>query len=797
MKNPVRIWRAILLSGAASLMAAPAFAQEPEPAEVDTAAEAEAEAEAASYEEGDTIVVTARRREEALIDVPISITSYSGEELRERGAIDLTDIDDTTPNVTLEASRGTNSTLTAFIRGVGQQDPVAGFEQGVGIYIDDVYLNRPQAALLEIYDVERIEVLRGPQGTLYGRNTIGGAIKYVSRRIGPDPELRLRASYGTYDKLDLVAGFGVPLAEGVRFGGTVAWLTRDGFGDNLNLSGIENYNKDILAGRLALEFQPTDRIFVRLSGDYTDDDSDPRQGHRLIPGQLSGAPVLDDVYDTRAGLDAPEQEVEAYGGALHAEIELDEGLMLRSITAWREDESFSPIDFDSLPAADLDVPVVYRNDQFSQEVQLVYDRGAFAGVAGFYYLSANAFNAFDVILATTGALLGLPGLNAFTQGEVDTETWSVFGDFTWDITDRLSVSLGGRYTHDERRSAVLRQTKIGGLSPIFGGTATPIVTTSDFEGERSFEEFTPRASLSFRPTPDHNLYASYARGFKGGGFDPRGLSTAAPDLDGDGVVDEDEIFDFFAFEPETVDSYELGWKASLLDNRLNFSLAAFQADYEDVQIPGSVGVDTDGDGVFDSFVGITTNAGRARFRGIEFEGLAVLARDFGTPGDRLNLGWSLGYLDAEYLEFIDNRGIDVADLREVQNTPDWTASGTLEYETPAAGGFLNIVTILSYRGDSTQFEIPNAFIDQDGFALWDASLVWRDDAERWSLGLHAKNITDERYKTSGYTFVAQNPDGSFVTRPDGSLIPTLGLEGTLTAFYGDPRQVWLTLGLNF
>ena len=158
--------------------ATPAFAQD-EPA---AAAPPEAEAPDAGRRRR-TILVTARRRTENLIDVPIAVTAYSGEALERQGATDITDLSDTTPNVTIETSRGTNTTLTAFIRGVGQQDPVAGFEAGVGLYLDDVYLNRPQAAVLDIYDVERIEVLRGPQGTLYGRNTIGGAIKYVTRRL--------------------------------------------------------------------------------------------------------------------------------------------------------------------------------------------------------------------------------------------------------------------------------------------------------------------------------------------------------------------------------------------------------------------------------------------------------------------------------------------------------------------------------------------------------------------------------------------------------------------------------------
>src|SRR5262245_26103258 len=187
--------RAALLGSvaAAAFIATPALAQDatqPPPATVATDSNAQTEATAATGSD-QAIVVTARRRNELLLDVPISVTAYSGEQLSRQGALDITDISDTTPNVNLETSRGTNTTLTAFIRGVGQQDPVAGFEQGVGLYIDDVYLNRPQGAVLDIYDVERIEVLRGPQGTLYGRNTIGGAVKYVTKRLSDDPEVRV------------------------------------------------------------------------------------------------------------------------------------------------------------------------------------------------------------------------------------------------------------------------------------------------------------------------------------------------------------------------------------------------------------------------------------------------------------------------------------------------------------------------------------------------------------------------------------------------------------------------------
>ncbi|HLL58866.1 MAG TPA: TonB-dependent receptor plug domain-containing protein, partial [Allosphingosinicella sp.] len=213
----------------AALCAAPALAQgQPTGTQVSDEQQAAAANEAMA-QEGSTqdtdIVVTARRRAESLQDVPIAVTAYSGEALERQGAIDITDISDTTPNVTLETSRGTNTTLTAFIRGVGQQDPVAGFEAGVGIYLDDVFLNRPQAAVLDIYDVERIEVLRGPQGTLYGRNTIGGAIKYVTRRLDDQPSLRARANLGTYKQADLIVSASTPLTDTVRVGVSGARLS--------------------------------------------------------------------------------------------------------------------------------------------------------------------------------------------------------------------------------------------------------------------------------------------------------------------------------------------------------------------------------------------------------------------------------------------------------------------------------------------------------------------------------------------------------------------------------------------
>ncbi|MEM6907839.1 MAG: TonB-dependent receptor [Pseudomonadota bacterium] len=770
------------LAGVAGLavLASPAVAQE--------TPDAQSAAEIADEEanDGNVIVVTARRREERLIDVPISVTALAGETLEKQGIQDLTQIGQQVPNITLEVSRGTNTTLTAFIRGVGQQDPVAGFEAGVGLYIDDVYLNRPQAAVLDIYNVERIEVLRGPQGTLYGRNTIGGAIKYVTAELPDETSFSARGTYGSFDQADLILTASTPLTDTLKIGASGARLSRGGFGENV-ITGAENYNKDIWAARGTLEFD-SGPVFVRLSGDYVKDNSEARQGSRLIESLLTETPVLDDVFDTRAGLDIVDQEVEAFGGALNIAIELTDTLTVKSITGYREDTSTTPIDFDSLPSADLDVPAVYENDQFSQELQLLYEGERLSGVFGAYYLNANAFTAFDVALFTTA-----PGFVAQTLGDVNTETWSVFGDFTYDLTDTVSISLGGRYTNDKRTSQVLRTSFLGGFSDIFDpdSTAVSIGVTSDFEGSETFKDFNPRASISWQPTPDQNIYFTYSQGFKGGGFDPRGQTTAAPDLDGDGDIDFDDQFEFLRFAPETVDSFELGWKASLLDNRLNISMAGFLGQYDNVQIPGSVGFDSDGDEVNDNFIGITSNAASADINGFEFEGNALVGKDFLGQGSTFSVNWSLGYLDAQFNEFIDAFGVDVADQRVFQNTPDITGHMGFNLGVPAADGIVDFIGLVSFRSEASQFEAPNPFLDQEAFELVDFSIVYTSDNGLFSIGGHVKNLFDQEYIVAGYNFVTGG------TPPGTPFTATLGQEGTLTGFFGDPRRFFVTAEVNF
>jgi iron complex outermembrane receptor protein len=725
-----------------------------------------AEPVAASAPDGNVakVVVSARRRLESLQDVPVSVTALSADQLSRQGVPDIAALTNVLPNTTLKASRATNSTLTAFIRGVGQADPLAGFESGVGIYLDDIYLARPQGAVADIYDVERIEVLRGPQGTLYGRNTIGGAVKYVTRKLGPKPDVRLRATVGDYKERDGVLTASTPVTDTFRIGATVARFKHDGYGRNL-FNGLPNYDKDLTAGRVSAEWTPTPDLFIRVAGDLTQDDSHPKNGHRLTVGRKSGAPILPNVYDTQAEMMTAvgnEQSVRQHGIAATVEWTMSPELVFKSITAQRQDKSWAPIDFDSLAVVDMEVPALYTNRQFSQEFNLTYTGPKIQGVAGVYYIDANAYDRFDTILA------GAVATSTFTSGNVNTRAWAAYADGSYNLTDTLQLSLGGRYTVDKREADILRQIYFGlaGTPQMGNPGAILFRTDTNLPGlARTDKKFTPRISLGWKATPEQNVYASYSQGFKGGGFDPRLNVT------GTGITQAQARA---GYKPETIATAELGLKSSFNGGRVTMNTALFHSHYKDVQIPGSVAIDTNHDGRDDSFAGLTTNAGKATIRGFEFETVAHVTDNFSVTG-------MYSFIDAKYKEYFV-AGVNVAGQRHFQNTPRNSANLRATYEFPLAlagsTGRVALIASASYRGQTYQFEAASP-LDQDPYELYDASLLWTRSDGKIRAGVHGKNLSDKHYKTAGYLF------------------PTLGNEGTLTAFYGAPRTVQATVEYRF
>ena len=746
--------RAALAALPAALVGA--FAALPAPAQ-----DAPPASDAAPIEE---VTVTARRREESLQDVPVAVTALTAGQLEDAGAIDLSILQQLTPNFTIQPARGSNSTLIAFIRGVGQQDPLWGFEPGVGLYVDDVYIARPQGALLDIYDIERIEVLRGPQGTLYGRNTIGGAVKYVTREIGREPLLDLRANLGSFEQTDVILAGSLPVGETFAIGGAAAAYRRDGYGEN-QLTGADQYNKDVMAYRATMEWAPSEALFFRLSGDFLDDESNPRHGHREQPGQglTAGESVLDDIYDTRGGI-GDDNNVETRGASFLAQWEVNDALTAKWISAWREGDTETVIDFDSTPQPALDVPALYDDNQLTHELQFLFESGRFSGVAGVYYLDAVASGAFDTIV---GAL----NLTIATAGEVKTESIAAYADVSFDISDPLSVSVGGRFTRDDREGTVYRQNFTGLGSPLFGNDAAiPGLVRSDYTNERRFEEFTPRVSVRYELSDALTSYVSYAEGFKSGGFDMRGDVVLTPDT-------------VNGYDPEFVNSYELGLKGSVLDNRLTFNTAVFLADYEGQQITRQEPTVT---GAIASFV---DNAGESEIKGAELEGSMIFT-------DHFNATYAVGYVDAEFKEFnsftvVPNPApppatitvpIDLSETAVFQNTPEWNGNLTLNFwhELAPVGGTLTWSASASYRSEFSMFEFPNALIDQtEDYTLLDASVVWKSASDKLRIGLHGRNLTDEEYKIGAYLFAGA----------------TFG--NSVSNFYGPPRTVTLSASYRF
>ncbi|MDB5909349.1 MAG: hypothetical protein JWP34_3463 [Massilia sp.] len=771
--------KTVLRRSVALIMAIPAVSW--------TTAYAQTATEESATRQIDKVVVTARRRAELIQDVPGAVSAISGAELEKQAVPDITALTEVIPSTTLKSSRGTNTTLTAFIRGIGQQDPVAGYEPGVGIYLDDIYLARPQGALTDIYDLERIEILRGPQGTLYGKNTIGGAVKYVTRKLAPKTTFDAKATIGSYGEKDLVLKASTPISDTLRIGGSVATFNRDGFGHNV-ITGQENYNKKVLAGRISVELTPNSDLFIRLAADRTVDDSQAKQGYRLTTGPApTNQPLLGGDYDTSSNLytvNGHAQQVINQGTSLVGEYQIDPTLSFKSITAHRSSKTYAPIDFDSLNTPLFEAPTIYSDKQTSQEFQLTYTGAKIQGVAGVFWMKANAFNEFDVLYNAAG------GLALYTLDDMDSKTWAAFADVSYNVTDTFNVNLGGRYTDDQHSARIYKRTYLGLTgSPTLGNPAAvglaPNTDLGPDKLNRTDTKFTPKLGFGLKFAPEHNLYGTASQGFKGGMYDPRmdlaasgGPSTPASLLKQQGV------------NPEEVTSFELGMKSSMNGGRLQTNAAIFLTKYKNVQIPGSIPT-FDSAGNVNGFAGSLTNAGKAKIKGLELEAVSHLT-------DSLNISGMYSYIDAKYDEWMVANGaslINVASQAEFQNTPKHSANLSATYDWPLAvmghSGTISLLNSVSYKSKVYQTEfartgstaaldatVPaNLLLAQDAYTLWDAGLVWTSSDRKLQVGLHGRNLTDKRYKVAGYNFS--------------------GFFNTVTTFYGDPRTVRLTLNYKF
>ncbi|WP_397607828.1 TonB-dependent receptor [Silanimonas sp.] len=740
----------------ASSLAAPAVFAQSAPAE-----------DASQAKTLDAVTVTARKREETLQEVPIAVTAFTADALDRLGTRDIADLDAQVPNLTIYAARGSSSTLTTFIRGVGQADPLWGVDPGVGLYLDDVYIARPQGALLDVFDVERIEVLRGPQGTLYGKNTIGGAIKYISRGLPTEFDGSASVTVGNYGQLDVKAAIGGPIAAngGLRARLAVAKLDRDGFGEN-RVTGADVSDKDVFAVRGQLGAFVNDNLDIQFAFDMVDDQSGVRGAQMLEANRFNGVffpalgafPPLADRYDVRNGMPNI-NDTTLEGASATLNWRATEDLTLKYVLAKRQSDTETNIDFDTTPAQIADVRALYADEQVSHELQANWDGGGRSrGVIGLYAFDGEA---------------GGQVLNNFfnlsfgdTQGTVFTESVALYADWTFDLSERLSLDLGARYTDEDKRAKVLNRCYTSATFTTLRD-CTPAVLTDDpaaanFDRTINFKNTSPKIALNFDLSDNVMLYGLASRGFKSGGYNIRAQATLVPRS-------------ALPFDDEVVDSFEVGAKMGLLDQRLFLNLAAFHNKYEDIQL--SVFTANPAGGFFGDF----TNAGKGTVQGLEAEYQWLLSDAFTVSG---NLAW----LDAEYDEFLF-AGVDIANEQQFTNAPEFSGAINLEWRTAVGdAGQLTARVGYSYQSEviaTTEIirsNVPPAApfgrppISQDGYGLVTAGVVWQSGGP-WSVSLQGTNLTDKEYLTTGY-----------------NLAQALGV---YTGFYGAPRQYSLSVRYDF
>ncbi|WP_176593415.1 TonB-dependent receptor [Sphingobium sp. EM0848] len=718
------------------------------------------------------IVVTARRRAESLQDTPISISAVTSEGLAQRGIDNVTQIGDFTPNVKFNSSvpvSASNATAAIFIRGIGQNDYQLSADPGVGLYLDGVYISRGVGNVLDVLNVERIEVLRGPQGTLFGRNTIGGAVSVVTKKPADKLGASLDLTTGSFNRVQIKGSIDVPLADGVYTSLSGFYHMRDGYVKGTVPLAPDLGDTNTLAGRFALRLEPTSTLSINLAVDGTRSREKSAPNVMLaVDENAPAAQVWNGVYSGAAGIctnlsnparlsdtrcynsqwaQAPYRhggtfqtisdtfnnfgrrryesasDLNIWGVSGTVEWKLGGGITAKSITAYRKVTGFWTRDSDHSPASIVQTKSDWKQDQFSEEFQLLGDAfdSRLNWVVGGYYSkeSGNHKDLVNIIDAVflSGAIL-------------DGRSLAAFGQATFEIVHNLSLTGGIRWTEDKKtfdngNQYVVEAGFLTGLpfnpdgsglqngDPLMGPRARKTITD---------RAWTPMASLSYRWSPEFLTYASYSQGFKGGGFTQR-------------------VFPPFAnipsFRPETSTTYEVGFKSDLLGRHLRLNGAAFVNDYDDLQI-------TVNDPIL-GFAPIIQNAAKARIKGVELE---LQAR----PTEELKLEAGLGYLDAKYRQ-VDIRALNSGVTKDthLQNAPKWTLSAGASYDIDVVGvGKFTPRVDWSYRSTVYNDAVNSPLLIQNGYHLVNASIAYRDEPDTWLITLGVKNLTKQKYLGSGY-----------------------------------------------
>jgi iron complex outermembrane receptor protein len=774
-KFGLRVSGILVLGCCAARLTAPAMAQD------------SVSSQDSSIQSGADIIVTAQRREQSLQDVPVAVSAIGKDQLAARQISNVTQLSGLAPNLTITTSPTSSVGIQVALRGSVTTNPSVVYDPAVGLYMDGVYVGKGFGAVFDIGDLERVEVLRGPQGTLFGRNTLAGAVSFVTRKPSDTLRIEGEATYGNYDYMAMRALVNVPLTDRLFVKGAVQIQRRDGFvrsvADPYGLFPAptgEQDDRNRTSALVQVRWKPTDRLTLDYSYDYSDVDEHPMTalysigaGNIFDPASpvYSGLPLYLYVQPT----DKRPKEISndiisseksrVQGHSLIAEYALD-GLSVKSITAHRRNKvTGAPLKFDSDGSP---IPIVlggYGTDfkQFSQELQVTGvafdDRLNY--VLGGYYLKDNG--------QSPNPQSYFYGSNAFeTSFGIRTRAFATYGQADYKLTDRLTLTGGLRWTSEHKQ--LNRFYQILALSPN-PGLPLPFTVIDIGRADNvrhTFSNVSPTAILAYAFNRDLNVYARYAVGFRSGSYN--GEATTDPDAR-------------TYFAPEKNRSYELGIKSRMFDRRLQLNIAAFYMDQVDKQVPVFVAAGT--------AATINRNAGGARVYGLEVE---IDAR----PVDQFHLWGSLGLLRAKYRQYLDidtgGNLVDVADNRFFPKSPRTTASAGADLTLYKAASTVTLSGDVLYQGRN--YSLPGQIAYDPAFPLVGAST---------DLALPSSTLVNARLRWDdiplsgnlrGYAMLWAKNLTNFV-KPNNKISFGPNFGGIVTANYYEPRTYGLTLGFSY
>ena len=669
------------------------------------------------------VIVTAQKRSESLQDVPIAVSAFTNEGLQEFGIVDTQSLQMVTPGLVYNNSSSGGS---PYLRGVGTRLSTLGLESSVATYIDDRYISRSGAAMFDLADIERIEVLKGPQGTLYGRNATGGAIRVITKDPGEELEGEIGATVGNENRADINGYVGGPVTDSLRAQVSAASNTRDGYADNIFKEGgnSEFDDRDFQAYRGKLIWDINDMASVKFSAAYWE-----RDDTNAIRQQALDT-AAENVGLASGGITGTKPDEVA--SALNGNIKLDEtsydlrfdisfeAFDFASITTYANYNLDGISDSDGTSYQTLDVYTYEDSDTTTQEFQLVSNSdGKFRWIVGGYYFDQDG-DAYFKADFSGGALVVSNQMQ-----HVETTAYALFGQLGYDISENWSLTLGGRYSDEEKD---VKQTRLPGTTAVGVGPLP-------FSDDESWDDFTPMATLEYRGDIGM-VYLTYSQGFKSGGFNYPAANPAAVPLD-----------------PEVLDSYELGYKGDLLDGMLRLNGALFYYDYSDLQVTRAA--QDDGSG---SIALTTENAADAQVFGLEAD-VTWLATD------ALTLTGGFSALDTEYKDYSASAKVptyeipggegpgysDVlfdADGESMLRAPDFSGFISARYEFDLGKAAVPVVLTYSYTDDYNFDFIGSPSMGQlesDSYGLLSARISYVPNSGNWSASIWGNNLTDEEY----------------------------------------------------